>query len=329
MNEQSEARLRVVGGDSAPAAPDGVPGPLRLLALLEELSGPLMSWTGTKAEIARGVGVSERAVYEYLQTLYRAGVVSWRRAGKGGRGTTYHVLVRGEAASRRVLLQPRTWSNLRGPGLPVEVTYGRAAQPSGSHNADSNEADREAIGGFDALPEGWGEGLPEGSPYTLSSSSSSSSPLPEDHRVPTGRPAGNLAPHPALTADEVNLQTLLVSMRVEPERGLVSRLMRAPVSVRNEALKRAIARKADTPEYVDECLRTAYVLEQSSKLPSVSEVYELLTGEPLELPSHHEAIDEPPDAAVEVEATPLDADWLVARGDALTDAILGALGLEG
>ncbi len=327
MNEQSEARLRVVGGDSASAAPDGVPGPLRLLALLEELSGPLMSWTGTKGEIARGVGVSERAVYEYLQTLYRAGVVSWRRAGKGGRGTTYHVLVRGEAARQRVLQEPRVWSNLRDRALPVEMTYGRDAQPSGSHNADSNVAGGEGIEAIGALPEGWEIGLPEDSPYTLSSSSSSSSPLPEDHRVPTGRAAGNVARHPSLSADEVNLQTLLVSMRVEPDRGLVSRLMRTPVSVRNEALKRAIARKADTPEYVDECLRTAYVLEQSSKLPPVSEVYELLTGEPLDLPSRLEGIGEP-DAPLEPDPGPLDDDWLTAEGDALTDAFLGALGME-
>lgn len=96
--------------------------------------------------------------------------------------------------------------------------------------------------------------------------------------------------------------------------------MRAPESVRNEALKRAIARKADTPEYVDECLRTAYVLEQSKKLPTPAEVFELLTGCPLELRDEPAAVDEP--------ELSVDADWWAAEGDALTDAFEAALGWE-
>lgn len=52
-----------------------------------------------------------------------------------------------------------------------------------------------------------------------------------------------------------------------PTLDLLLALERAPEPIREEALKRAEARGAQTTEYVEECLRTAYVLEQAPKLP--------------------------------------------------------------
>ena len=305
---QEDIHLHVIRGDSAPAAPDGVPGPLRLLEAIEERCGRREFWPeATQRELAAQLQTTDRSVRVWSDVLEAAGVAAWRPRG-GGRASTCYLLQTGAVARRAVenaLVGGPMWRR----GRPADASGHRSdasGHASGQHNADSGDA------------SGQGRTLPVTPAYTLSSSSSSH--LPEAEALPVAdrdeigsipRPDIRLFPQPS---PGITLPGRLLQMGIDPEDTLVIALLGVSEDVREAALLRAFEKRARTPRYVLRCLESVRLLAMAPQLTAT------VPSEPSE--------PAPPDELAEVEPPVLDADWLAAEGDALTDALFGALGWE-
>lgn len=305
---QEDIHLRVIRGDSAPAAPDGVPGPLRLLDAIEGRCGRREFWPeATQRELASMVGATERSVREWLLVLRSAGVAVWSTGG-GGKPSTCYLLQSGETAReavRSTLAGRPVWR----PAGPSGLVADSSGLSSGQHNADS----RESSGLAATLPVS----LPVGRPSTMSSSSSSSplpveDSLPEEDQAESGRTDRDHRLFPGPDSG-LTLAGRLAKIGVAATSRLLDALHVVPEEVREATLWRAFHHRATTPAYVFKVLDSVQMLHVAGaiRLPA-----------PAPEPTHATAEDvDEPELAV-------DADWWAAEGDALTDAFEAALGWE-
>ncbi|MGE0227786.1 MAG: hypothetical protein AB7I38_11105 [Dehalococcoidia bacterium] len=257
MNEQSEASLRVVGGDSASAAPDGVPGPLRLLALLEELCGPREFWTGTKVDLADRLRANEKTCRQWFAVVEAAGAVAWVKAGGGKPGTVY-MLRRGAEGIEavRAAAMRGIWASAS-PGQQDASPGQSPGRSPGQHNADSGASP----GLSDLRPVS----RPVGEPYTGSSSSSSPS---SGHPV-DGPPTGN-NPDP----ERLPLAARLYAIGVQPTEELIRELLLAGPDIADLAIRVTWEKGGRTPLYVQKTVRSLRnVFEVSRRVPAAESIY--------------------------------------------------------
>lgn len=228
--------LRLVQG-SGPDTPEGVPGPLRLLALLEELCGPRVFWIGTKVELAAQLQVNEKTGRQWVSVVESAGVAAWVKQGGGKPGALY-LLRRGDGAiaAVREAIEHGIWADASpgqhnpSPGLSPGLSPGQ-------HNADTNPSPGQPID--------HPVNHPVDPPYTVSSSSSSSSSGHPVEELPTGNE------DPGWT-----LAARVYAIGVEPTPELLRELMLAGPDIADLALRESWKHNAKTPLYVQRTLRS-------------------------------------------------------------------------
>lgn len=297
MQESVEPRMRVVGA-GGPETPDGVPGPLRLLALLEELCGPREFWPGaTYRELAWRLGTTDKTASQWMDVVEEAGVGKWRRAG-GRKPSTCYLLVAGRAAHDAVVAvlerRPVWRSGAQRDSTGQTDSSGHAS----GHGAPPAHADSDGPSGHaETLPVMLPVIRPVERPYTTSSSSSSSSSaLPVDAELPvedqdeTGSPPPPYALFPGPDCG-LTLPGRLARMLIDPKEWLVTALNVAPAELREAALLRAFEHRAKSPTYVLACLETLQLFAAAAR-SAVSVVGEEPASEPEGL-GERSSIDDP------------------------------------
>lgn len=268
---QEDIHLHLVRGDSAPAAPDGVPGPLRLLDLIERLCGPREFWTGTKVDLAERLRANEKTCRQWFAVVEAAGAVAWVKAGGGKPGTVY-MLRRGADGIEavRAAMMRGIWAS-SSPGQHNASPGQSPGRSPGQHNADS--------GASPGQPDVRPVSRPVGEPYTgSSSSSSSSSGHPVDH-PPTGT---DRDPEPLTYAAR------LYAIGVQPTEELLRELLLAGPDIADLAIRVTWEKGGHTPLYVLKTVRSLRnVLEVSRRVPSAEAIYG-----PRPMPPAEDALDD-------------------------------------